>query len=144
MYFYCNSRKVITAWSSGTGSAGIIGSLSWAGLIALGISPRDVLRTMLIVPAIQAVTFWFLLRTPQNQVPKTDVRNVDTVTIELNNYGAEYALPSQLSGIKAKLKFVPKLAGFITPLVIVFIFEYICVSGLVSFHSQFITINNAN
>lgn len=130
-------RKVITAWSSGTGSAGIIGSLSWAGLIALGISPRDVMRVMLIVPAIQAVTFWFLLRSPQKQVLKIGLRNID---IESNDCRADGTMPTldeKLSGLKAKLKFVPKLAGFIAPLVIVFIFEYICVSGLVSFDRIF-------
>lgn len=109
--------------------------MSWAGLIALGVSPRDVLRLMLVVPAIQAVTFWILLRSPQKPVQKSVVRNIDIATIEANDCGANGALPSfdvKLSGLKAKLKFVPTLAGFIAPLVIVFIFEYICVSGLVS------------
>lgn len=130
---------MITAWSSGTGSAGIVASLSWAGLIALGISPRDVLRLMLIIPAIQALTFWVLLRSPQKQKLKSSVGPVDITTIESNNCGSDLVLPSldvKLSGLKAKLKFVPKLAGFIAPLVIVFIFEYICVSGLVSFKSN--------
>lgn len=130
---------MITAWSSGTGSAGIVGSLSWAGLIALGISPRDVLRLMLVIPAIQALTFWFLLRSPRKQKLKSSAGPVDIVTIESNDCGSDCVLPSldvKLSGLKAKLKFVPKLAGFIAPLVIVFIFEYICVSGLVSFNSN--------
>ncbi|XP_031627184.1 battenin-like [Contarinia nasturtii] len=125
------NKKVITAWSSGTGSAGIIGSLCWAGLIALGLSPHDVLHLMLIVPAIQAVTFWFLLRSPQKHRQKNDVKTIDITTIESSAADCvEPTLDIKLSGLKAKIKFVPKLVSFIAPMVIVFIFEYICVSGL--------------
>lgn len=127
---------MITAWSSGTGSAGPVGSLLYAGITSIGISPRDTVRIMLIVPAIQAVTFWILLRSPTSQ-PNDDSTNCvkNIAIIELNNNATENVLPDvevKLNGVKAKLKFIPKLAGFIAPLVIVFIFEYICVSGLVS------------
>lgn len=121
---------MITAWSSGTGSAGIIGSLCWAGLIELGLKPTDVLHLMLIVPAIQAATFWILLRSPH----KNDVQTVNVATIESN---AVNSVENKLRGVKAKLKFVPKLFHFIIPMVIVFIFEYICVSGLVSLQTAF-------
>lgn len=90
---------------------------------------------MLIVPAVQAITFWILLRSPPEQ-PNDDTNRVKNIAIvELNNNTPENILPDieeKLHGVKAKLKFIPKLAGFIAPLVIVFIFEYICVSGLVS------------
>lgn len=93
---------------------------------------------MLIVPAIQALAFWLLLRTPQKQTNNNTIRTIDIAVIESNNNSTDCAavtLPTlevKLSGLKAKLKFIPKLATFIAPLVIVFIFEYICVSGLVS------------
>lgn len=137
---------MISAWASGTGSAGIIGSISWAGLIALGVSPRDVLRIMLVVPLIQAFAFWVLLRSPREQtiknqaIKQSTIKQIDIAVIESNNNAVECATPStlevKLSGLKAKLKFIPKLASFIAPLVIVFIFEYICVSGLVSIFSR--------
>lgn len=124
---------MITAWSSGTGSAGIIGSISWAGLIAIGVSQRDTLRIMLIVPVIQATTFWLILRSPREQTVEPSVINIATIeSINCTSSNAHLSNEENLSSVKAKLKFVPKLAGFITPLVIVFIFEYICVSGLVS------------
>lgn len=133
-------RRVITAWSSGTGSAGPVGSLLYAGITLIGISPRDTVRIMLIVPAIQAITFWILLRAPSSQPTDGDTNHVKNIAIiELNNNTAENVLPdieTKLSGVKAKLKFIPKLTGFIAPLVIVFIFEYICVSGLVSAFSS--------
>lgn len=131
---------MITAWSSGTGSAGIIGSVSWAGLLGIGFLPRDTMRLMLIVPAIQAATFWFLLRSPKQDIVENSVKNIATIEANSNNNNNNNTdvqenmrsnSEGKLNGFKAKLKFVPKLAGFITPLVIVFIFEYICVSGLV-------------
>lgn len=139
-------RKVITAWSSGTGSAGPIGSLLYAGITHLGIPPRDTVRIMLFVPAIQAISFWILLQLPSEQIDnKNCVKNI--AIIELNDnapaamVNAFTDVEVKLHGVKAKLKFIPKLAGFIAPLVIVFIFEYICVSGLVcvpfSFHKNF-------
>lgn len=119
-------------------SIGIVGSLSWAGLISLGISPPNVLRYMLVVPTIQAATFWFLLRRPEKKPHDFGTRQVTIVTIESNCMPLDYSMPpfdEQLNDLKAKLKFVPKLWNFICPLLLVFLFEYICVSGLVSQNS---------
>lgn len=134
-------RKVIVAWSSGTGSSGIIGSTSWAALTAIGFDPRDILRLMLIVPAIQAAAFWLLLRSPTTQANNTpdQSRKVDIATIESTIGQPNCVLPNvenKLSGFKSKLKCLPSLVTFICPLVFVFIFEYICVSGLVRVRVQ--------
>lgn len=51
--------SVISTWSSGTGGAGILGSLAYAGLTQpqlAGLSPRDALLIMLVVPALFAAT----------------------------------------------------------------------------------------
>lgn len=137
---------MLTAWASGTGSAGIIGSISWAGLIALGISPQNTLRIMLIMPVIQAATFWLLLKAPQNQMQSNNDKSTDIAVIESNECSAECVVSAvheeKLSGLTAKLKFIPQLAPFILPLFIVFIFEYVCVSGLVSNFSFSIKILN--
>lgn len=89
---------------------------------------------MLIVPVIQAATFWFLLRSPREQAAESGVINIATIeSINCTPRNVNQPISEEkIKGVKAKLKFVPKLAGFIIPLVIVFIFEYICVSGLVS------------
>lgn len=57
-YFEHYSR-VVTAWSSGTGGAGILGAFAYASLTdshMLAMSPRAALLTMLFVPAIFAFT----------------------------------------------------------------------------------------
>lgn len=127
---------MIVAWSSGTGAAGIIGSFCYAGLTALGIDPRNTLRLMLFVPVLEAFTFWILLNGPNDKAKNKKVRDIEVATVEVNCEPTVCALPKieiKLSGLKAKLKCLPSLVTFIGPLVLVFIFEYICVSGLVSF-----------
>ena len=56
---YGNYRNVISTWSSGTGGAGIIGSLAYAGLTEphlAGLSPKTTLLVMLIAPALFTAT----------------------------------------------------------------------------------------
>lgn len=55
---------MISTWSSGTGGAGVIGATSYAGLTGLGMSPKHTLLLMLVVPVIEALAFWILLRHP--------------------------------------------------------------------------------
>uniref|UniRef100_A0A915B0H1 Battenin n=1 Tax=Parascaris univalens TaxID=6257 RepID=A0A915B0H1_PARUN len=59
--------RVVTAWSSGTGGAGILGAFAYASLTdshMLAMSPRAALLTMLCVPAIFAFTYWRVLMPP--------------------------------------------------------------------------------
>lgn len=51
---YLIGRDVVSTWSSGTGAAGLFGSLSYAGLIAAGLSPRTTILVMLIIPILLA------------------------------------------------------------------------------------------
>ncbi|VDK87641.1 unnamed protein product [Litomosoides sigmodontis] len=60
-------NKVVGAWSSGTGGAGIFGSFAYAILTdmsMLGLTPQKALLVMLIVPLTFAFTYWKLLLLP--------------------------------------------------------------------------------
>jgi battenin len=60
-------NDVITSWSSGTGGAGIFGSLIYAMLTdkkLFALTPRTTLLLMLIIPTIFTYTFWKLLQSP--------------------------------------------------------------------------------
>uniref|UniRef100_A0A914N3A9 Battenin n=1 Tax=Meloidogyne incognita TaxID=6306 RepID=A0A914N3A9_MELIC len=60
-------NDVISFWSSGTGGAGIFGSLAFAALTdhrMLGLNAKQALLTMLVVPTILALTYGFLLQSP--------------------------------------------------------------------------------
>ena len=49
-------RSQVSTWSSGTGAAGVAGSLSYAGLTAIKVSPRTTLLIMLVVPCLLFLT----------------------------------------------------------------------------------------
>lgn len=45
----------VTAWSSGTGAAGVLGAVVYSGLRQLDLSPRNTLFVMVIVPILEAI-----------------------------------------------------------------------------------------
>ncbi|KAK6107269.1 CLN3 family protein [Brugia pahangi] len=62
-------NSMVGTWSSGTGGAGIFGSFAYAMLTdihMLGLTPRNALLLMLIVPFTFALTYWKLLLLPGN------------------------------------------------------------------------------
>ncbi|KAE9548437.1 hypothetical protein FO519_008352 [Halicephalobus sp. NKZ332] len=86
-------RSVISSWSSGTGGAGIVGSLAYAGLTEphlANLSPKNACLVMLIVPIIFAIAYWFLMVTPDtvHQVqffnPKTWIASEPNITTSSN------------------------------------------------------------
>lgn len=58
---------MISSWSSGTGGAGILGSVTFAAMTdprLLNLSAQASLLTMLVVPVILHITFWNVLELP--------------------------------------------------------------------------------
>lgn len=53
-------RNVLTAWSSGTGGAGFFGSMTYAALIGIGLTPKETLFLLLIVPVVLGIRLVFL------------------------------------------------------------------------------------
>ncbi|XP_041473302.1 battenin-like isoform X1 [Lytechinus variegatus] len=54
-------ENVVSTWSSGTGGAGLFGALSYAGLTSAGLSPRNTILVMLIIPVLMASSYWLVL-----------------------------------------------------------------------------------
>lgn len=128
---------MISTWSSGTGGAGIAGSLSYAALIQIGLSPVATLLVMLVVPALEAVTFWGILRKPEEVVPRESVTSKnstvssnDIAKVESNQQNGDFEEES-LVGFKNKIRLVPQLMVFVIPLTTVYCFEYFINQGLV-------------
>lgn len=135
-------------WSSGTGGAGIIGAFSYAGLIEIGLSPKNTLLIMLAVPTCESIAFWIILRKQKQQNTTAEVLDCPLAVIDLNDlrrlsksfvkndadieYNQLAKDDTELTGFKQKLYYMPSLLKFIMPLVLVFFFEYIINSGLVS------------
>lgn len=145
-------RNVISSWSSGTGAAGVTGAFTYAALISIGLTRKSTLLLMLIVPALEAVVFFCLLRNPKRVSPgrHPDMSaSPSSATIEeslINSSTALYRnhvrspeLPPPIAmqqhpllGVKAKVKYIPKLFKYLLPLFTVYLCEYFINQGLVS------------
>ncbi|XP_071027562.1 battenin-like [Oncorhynchus clarkii lewisi] len=53
------SRDVLGGWGSGTGGAGVAGALLYSGLKQAGLSPRNTLLIMLVVPVAMVTSYFF-------------------------------------------------------------------------------------
>lgn len=106
-------KNVVSTWSSGTGAAGIAGSLSYAALNSLGL--RNALLIMLVVPILMAISFWVILPKPQtthNSELKTDNPHDNKLSF------------------KKKLSLFPGLLKYMIPLGLVYLFEYFINQGM--------------
>lgn len=114
-------RDVISTWSSGTGGAGVIGALSYAFLKSW-FPVRTTLQLMLVVPAIEAASFWLVLVRPprSSQVGK------------LNTDSQLQMVDPPKKTIKEKFSLVPSLLKYMIPVGLVYFFEYFINQGLVS------------
>lgn len=116
-------RNVVSTWSSGTGGAGVFGSLTYAMLTAVGVTPRQSLLIMLLVPTLQGLAFWFILRHPKTS--ESELHRGVTAASLLSS-------PSTMNEVKEKLKYINRLWSYIWPLTVVYFLEYFINQGLVS------------
>lgn len=109
-------------FASGTGLAGVLGALSYAGLVALGSKPKLTFLLMLFVPFVQLLSFFVILVEPRSEIT--------------NNADETRPLISQPNhptiSFAQKLKCIPNLMKYVVPLSIEFLCEYLINQGLVS------------
>lgn len=130
------SRNVVSTWSSGTGGAGIAGSLSYAVMIGAGLTPKTTLFLMMVAPVLEAIAFWGILR--HNNHIKVDEqaeasrRTSDETLSEKERQDLEGVSELEpLTDIKSKMRYVPKLLIYMVPLTLVYLLEYFINQGLV-------------
>lgn len=123
---------VISWWSSGTGGAGLLGSLSYLGLTQAGLSPQHTLLSMLGIPILLLASYFLLLTSPEAQDPggedeaETAARQplIGTETPESNpGSGWDLSFQERWTVFKGLLR-------YITPLVLVYFAEYFINQGL--------------
>lgn len=121
-------NNCVSTWSSGTGGAGIIGALSYSLLREIGLSSRQTLLVMIMVPMIEIFTFIFILTTPRvtetEQEENGDERSALIESLEFT--------PPPTMTLSEKLRYIPRLMIFVIPLCLVYFFEYFVNQGLVS------------
>ncbi|XP_050082656.1 battenin [Anopheles aquasalis] len=122
------NKNVISTWSSGTGGAGIAGSLSYTGLTELGLTPKTTILIMLVVPALEAVAFWVLLR--HKDTDKPAVMADDKEKAEEIDYSTLPEEERPLENWNQKLRYIPSLFIFMIPLILVYLLEYFINQGL--------------
>lgn len=138
-------KNCVSTWSSGTGAAGVFGALSYAGLTALGFSPRNSLLLMLIIPVALALTYFLLLVRPATvsnpqlvsslavdyNVEDAD-RNLDTQPLFEPEVTVNHSrqVHSQKMSFIQRLLLVKPLLKFMIPLLLVYFAEYFINQGL--------------
>ncbi|KAI6231355.1 Battenin [Aphelenchoides besseyi] len=126
------SRHTISAWSSGTGGAGIVGSLAYAGLTEpklAHLSPRTTLLAMLIVPVVFCLTYFTIL-TPAPTVYKVQVLSPKTWIVPAQR---ETTKTTDDMKITQKIRLILPLLKYMIPLAVVYFAEYLINQGLTAF-----------
>lgn len=115
------NKNVISTWSSGTGGAGIVGSLAYIVLRDLAhLSNQQTLLVMISVPAIEMITFFGLLRNPSGYVVENNTKNPEEANLDL---------PPMTKPME-KILYVKHLLHYMMPLALVYFFEYFINQGL--------------
>ncbi|XP_011698536.1 PREDICTED: battenin [Wasmannia auropunctata] len=114
------SKQVISTWSSGTGGAGVIGAVSYAGLTTV-LSIEHTLLAMLAVPLLQAITFWLILAHPAHTKIPITKNGIDS---------QEQIIKVPKKSFREKIGLVPSLLKYMIPLGLVYLFEYFINQGL--------------
>lgn len=137
------SRDVLGGWGSGTGGAGVAGSLLYSGLIQAGLSPRITLLIMLVVPFAMLVSYFFLL-VPPPSFPQWRSSNSEYSAVSseerrqlMDDSEEEDQVKSTpenrttgLLTFPEKLQVIKGLLKFILPLGLVYFAEYFINQGL--------------
>lgn len=122
------NKNVVSTWSSGTGGAGIIGALSYSLMREIGLSSRQTLLLMILVPFLELYTFFLVLSKPNTsnqagRVPENR-RLIADATVETT-------ADPPLVTLKQQFGYIPKLMIYFLPLSLVYFFEYFINQGLV-------------
>lgn len=125
---------MISAWSSGTGAAGVAGALTYALLKYMKIPPETTLLMMLFVPLIQFLTFFIVLQEPHGlwttlASPSSSTSLIDHNNIQPDAVGVGGHAPLTFS---QKVDYLPNMVKYVLPLFSVYLCEYFINQGLVS------------
>lgn len=123
----------IIIFFKGTGGAGVLGSFSYATLISIGLSPTNTMLIMLIVPIIEGIAFWGILRNP-NGIPKQELesQNLQTMCKQDSSITKEEGEEEENFSFNDKIRYMPSLLKYMIPLFLVYFAEYFINQGLVS------------
>lgn len=141
----------ITGWASGTGAAGFIGSFGYAGLTSIGLTPRDTMLIMLVIPVLMTFSYIMLPSiefarsrqyvdpneetTNSQQASKdSDTSSIDSTEHLISDSERQVSSNPHRGFIRTKLanaaKILRPLIKFMIPLFLVYYAEYFINQGL--------------
>ncbi|KAK7574272.1 hypothetical protein V9T40_011463 [Parthenolecanium corni] len=120
--FY-EDKSVLSAWSSGTGAAGLFGSIAYAVLKALDVRTHTLLLSLVILPLIISVCFWVLLKSPFVEIEEPSETTPIVTLPEAPQSISEESFHSRIQKIPLTLKYM-------APLFICYYFVYVINQGL--------------
>ena len=131
-------RSTVSAWSSGTGMSGIIGSVAILVLHHHGSYKHKAVLSLLVVPFIVAISIWVILKFPSKiRKPFSANKEVEPVTMLADNSTVIIPVSTNVDpdrtkymSIKMKLKIIYNLKKYTIPLFIVYLAEYAINLGL--------------
>eukprot|EP00088_Acartia_fossae_P016176 TRINITY_DN1903_c0_g1_i7.p1 TRINITY_DN1903_c0_g1~~TRINITY_DN1903_c0_g1_i7.p1 ORF type:complete len:440 (+),score=40.78 TRINITY_DN1903_c0_g1_i7:24-1343(+) len=120
---------VLSAWSSGTGGAGILGSGVYAVLTHLGVSPRTAVILMSGLPASMLITYLFILKEVETERTEAPPVSVEQVAL-INDHHDPDLQHNEVLSLVEKFRIIPGLLKYMIPLGLVYFFEYLINQGL--------------
>ena len=126
------TKVVISFWSSGTGMAGLAGSLAYAGMTQLGLSSKTTLLLLLSVGLIWAISFWVILLMPEQAKICCNRSNHGENESLLGDESRNNSQQDRVSymPLLSKLEMMKPLLRFMVPLFLVYLAEYTINQGL--------------
>lgn len=121
-------KDVVSTWSSGTGAAGVFGALAYAGFTSAGVSPRNTVLIMNVIPFTLGISYWFILEQPRSvREEEPLLSNAGNDSVAENEPGDH---PSNSLPLKTKLGITKSLLKYMIPLFFVYFAEYSINQGL--------------
>ncbi|CAF4029879.1 unnamed protein product, partial [Rotaria magnacalcarata] len=129
-------KHTVSAWSSGTGAAGLLGALSFAALTEpLKVKPRTAILILLFIPVLQVFSYimagasqaaakhreYQQISDATTTDPDTDTDTEEKITVNKTTILAKFM---------NKLQLVKPLLKYMTPLSLVYFAEYSINQGL--------------
>lgn len=114
---------------------GVAGSLTYAFLLHIGLTPKATMLLMLAVPLMQLATFCTILREPNNLFTLSRASST-TSLLDHSIIDQDVFISQAPLNFKQKIQFFPKMLKYVFPLFFVYLGEYFINQGLVCVYSK--------
>lgn len=119
-----NRKRLLVAYSSGYGAAGVAATLSYAALTDIAFSPKATILVMLIIPLVQITAFWLIRQSNVNSSTTLDSSSTTFLIDNQSDENSPAMTALQPMTLAEKWEYLPKLMKYSIPLMITCWCEY--------------------